>query len=83
MKADGKIILVTGGANGIGRAMCERFAAEKAGQIFVADVDFAGAQTVANQIGGTALRLDVSDEQAVQKAVGEILRDCGYIDLVC
>lgn len=83
MNVKDKIILVTGGANGIGRALCERFAAEGAGKIFVADLDFDSAQTVANSIGGRAFKLDVSDETQVKTVVAEILRETNQIDLVC
>jgi NAD(P)-dependent dehydrogenase (short-subunit alcohol dehydrogenase family) len=83
MNVRDKIILVTGGANGIGKALCERFAAEGARKIFVADVDAANAQAVAKQIGGAAFRLDVGNETEVKTVVAEILRDAGQIDLVC
>jgi NAD(P)-dependent dehydrogenase (short-subunit alcohol dehydrogenase family) len=78
-----KIILVTGGANGIGKALCERFAKEGAKRIFVADVDFENAQKVSQTIDGKAVRLDVSDEAEVKKIVAEILEEFGQIDLVC
>ncbi|MDQ3129911.1 MAG: SDR family oxidoreductase [Acidobacteriota bacterium] len=83
MNVSNKIILVTGGANGIGRALCERFAAEGAKKIIVADLDYENAQTVADAIGGKAIRLDVSDEAQVKTAVEEILYEFGRIDLVC
>ena len=83
MNVSNKIILVTGGANGIGRALCERFAAEGAKKIIVADLDYENAQTVADAIGGKAIRLDVSDEAQVKTAVKEILNEFGRIDLVC
>jgi len=83
MNIKDKIILVTGGANGIGKALCERFAAEGAKKIIVADLDFENAQAVADEIGGKAVQLDVSDEAQVKAAVEETLNEFGQIDLVC
>ncbi len=83
MNVKDKIILVTGGANGIGKALCERFAAGGAKKIVVADLDFKNAQVVADEIGGKAVRLDVSDEAQVKTATEEILNEFGKIDLVC
>jgi len=78
-----KIILVTGGANGIGKALCERFAAEGAKKIIVADLDSANAQKVAADINGFAIELDVSDEARVKQTIERILNEFGQIDLVC
>ena len=78
-----KIIFVTGGANGIGKALCERFAAEGARKIIVADTDFANANKVADEIDGLAFQLDVSDEAQVKQVVSRILTEFGQIDLVC
>ena len=83
MNVENKNILVTGGANGIGRALCERFAADGAKKMYVADIDYETAQTVAGKIGGEAIRIDVADETNVKTAVEEILSDCGHLDLVC
>lgn len=83
MNVKDKIIFVTGGANGIGRALCERFAVEGAKKIIVADIDFENAQTVADAFDGKAIRLDVSDETQVKSAVEETLSEFGQINLVC
>lgn len=83
MNIKDKIILVTGGANGIGRGLCERFAKEGARRIFVADLDFEGAKAVAETIGGKAFKLDVSDEVNCKSVVDEILSETGRIDLIC
>lgn len=77
-----KIILVTGGANGIGKALCERFHAEGAEKIFVADIDFENAERVAEAVGGKAFRLDVSDEANCKLVVEEILKESGRIDFI-
>ena len=83
MNVKGKIIFVTGGANGIGKALCERFAGEGAKKIIVADLDYENAQTVADAVGGAVVRLDVSDEAQIKTAVEEVLSEFGQIDLVC
>jgi NAD(P)-dependent dehydrogenase (short-subunit alcohol dehydrogenase family) len=82
MKIKDKIILVTGGANGIGKALCERFHAEGAEKIFVADIDFENAERVAESVGGKAFRLDVSDEANCKLIVEEILSEAGRIDFI-
>ncbi|MGH8973954.1 MAG: SDR family NAD(P)-dependent oxidoreductase, partial [Acidimicrobiia bacterium] len=54
MKLAGSVAVVTGGASGIGRALCRRFAAEGA-SVVVADLDGAGAAAVAAEVGGRAV----------------------------
>ena len=49
-----KVVIVTGGANGIGRALCERFHQEGARKVVVADLERDNAQTVAATIDGDA-----------------------------
>ena len=83
MNVRDKIILVTGGANGIGKALCERFAADGARKIIVADLDFENAEKVAARIDGNAIELDVGNETEVQSAVENVLSEFGQIDLVC
>ena len=59
MELRDKVVVVTGGASGIGRALCERFAAEGARGVVVADRDKEGAKKVAAQCGGLAITTDV------------------------
>ena len=73
MKLTDKIILVTGGANGIGKALCKRFHADGAAKIYAADIDFETAENVAEAVGGKAFRLDVANEENCQNVVKEIL----------
>jgi NAD(P)-dependent dehydrogenase (short-subunit alcohol dehydrogenase family) len=82
MKLEGKIILVTGGANGIGKGLCERFASEGARKIIVTDIDLEKAAAVAESVGGLAYRLDVSREEEVTNVVADVLEKFGRIDVV-
>ena len=83
MNAKDKIILVTGGANGIGKVLCERFHADGAEKIFVADLDFENAEIVAESVDGKAFKLDVANEANCKQVVTRILDEAGRIDLVC
>ncbi|MGW2218187.1 SDR family oxidoreductase [Nonomuraea sp. NPDC001684] len=67
MRVRDKVIVVTGAAGGIGRAMALRFAAEGAAGIVLADLDESGARAVADEIGDrvVAVRADVSVESDV------------------
>ncbi len=78
-----KIIIVTGGAHGIGRALCERFASDGARHVIIADIDEAAAQAVATRFNSTALRCDVSCEMDIQALVAHTLDAHGHIDLFC
>jgi NAD(P)-dependent dehydrogenase (short-subunit alcohol dehydrogenase family) len=55
MNLAGKIVVVTGGAQGIGAALCERFAREGAKAVVVADINGPGAVEVAIKVGGEAV----------------------------
>jgi NAD(P)-dependent dehydrogenase (short-subunit alcohol dehydrogenase family) len=78
-----KIIIVTGGGNGIGRALCRRFAVEGAKAIVVADINAAAARHVADEIRGDAIATDVSREDEVKRLVAQTIERHGAIDLFC
>jgi NAD(P)-dependent dehydrogenase (short-subunit alcohol dehydrogenase family) len=78
-----KIIVVTGAASGIGRALAQRFAAEGAKKVVCADVNEAGAKATADGIGGAAFRVDVSKEAEIERLIETVERDIGPIDLFC
>jgi len=78
-----KVVVVTGGADGIGRALCRRFAAEGARMIVVADVNAEGANAVAAEIGGWAIATDVARQDEVVRLVEAVTERCGGIDLFC
>ena len=83
MKSQDKVVVVTGGANGIGRALCRRFAAERARGVVVADLDAEGAEMVAKEIGGLAVTMDVSSEADIVRLVALAIGAFGPIDLFC
>jgi NAD(P)-dependent dehydrogenase (short-subunit alcohol dehydrogenase family) len=78
-----KIIVVTGAASGIGRALAQRFAAEGAKTVVCADVNEVGAKATADGIGGAAFRVDVSKEAEIAGLIETVERDIGPIDLFC
>jgi NAD(P)-dependent dehydrogenase (short-subunit alcohol dehydrogenase family) len=83
MRIEGKIVVVTGGANGIGRALCRRFAADGAKTVVVADIDAAAAIRVAGEIGGIAIVANVAKEQDLVELVRQVTDNYGEIDLFC
>lgn len=85
-----KTVVVTGGATGIGRALVLAFASAGARGIAVADLDEAGAQSVAAEAVSIApgcqafgCRTDVADAQAVQALADEATRRFGQVDVFC
>jgi NAD(P)-dependent dehydrogenase (short-subunit alcohol dehydrogenase family) len=83
MEIDGKVIVVTGGANGIGRALCRRFALEGAKAVTVVDIDEKGARAVADEINGLAIECDVRKEEEIIHVVRQTELKSGPIDLFC
>jgi len=83
MQIADKVVVVTGGAHGIGKALCERFAKEGARGICVADLDEAAGAEVARSISGLFVRCDVSDEAQIQAVIAQTEQRFGPIDLFC
>ncbi|MFL6834525.1 MAG: SDR family NAD(P)-dependent oxidoreductase [Xanthobacteraceae bacterium] len=82
-EAEGDVIVVTGGANGIGRALA-RAAAQAGAQVVVCDVDEPAMAALSDISGISTRRLDVSDRAEVFAVLGEVERQFGKIDgLVC
>jgi NAD(P)-dependent dehydrogenase (short-subunit alcohol dehydrogenase family) len=83
MEVADRVVVVTGGARGIGRALARRFASAGAETVIVADVDADGAWAVAREFGGMAIRCDVSSETDVEQLVEKVQIAKGRIDIFC
>ena len=83
MQIDGKTVVITGGGNGIGRALARRFATDGAGGIVVADLDGDAAETVAAEVDGVAVTVDVTDPTGNEEIVGLAEQRFGPVDLFC
>ena len=86
--AQGKVVLVTGGAGGIGRAAARQFAAQGAAHVVVVDLDAEGARVTADAINSdepqpraSAVAVDVTDEAAVMSMVDGIVARHGRLDV--
>ena len=83
MQLTDSIVVVTGGASGIGRALAWRFTTEGARHVVVVDIDADGARRVAAEVGGTAMTADVGVGSEVARVVDETEAEVGPIDLFC
>jgi NAD(P)-dependent dehydrogenase (short-subunit alcohol dehydrogenase family) len=76
----GRVVLITGGAGGIGGAMAAEFAA-LGDRVVVCDIT--GSGTASDLRGLDARHLDVADEHGVDTVLGQIIADYGTIDVLC
>jgi NAD(P)-dependent dehydrogenase (short-subunit alcohol dehydrogenase family) len=83
MEVADRVVVVTGGARGIGRALSRCFASAGAETVIVADIDADAAWTVAREIGGMAIRCDVSRETDVIQLIEKVETAKGRIDIFC
>jgi NAD(P)-dependent dehydrogenase (short-subunit alcohol dehydrogenase family) len=83
MEVEGRVIVVTGAARGIGRALARRFASAGASGVVVADINSAGAEAVAEEISGTPVACDVTVEDSVAGLVAKAVSTYGRIDVFC
>ncbi len=83
MRMQDKVVLITGGAAGIGKATAARFVEEGA-RVVICDVDQAAGEAAAAELGPRVrfYRVDVSDRQAAQEWVDAVLDDYGRIDVL-
>lgn len=83
MEVRGKVVVVTGAANGIGKALVERFAAAGAAHVAGADLDGDGARAVAEGVGGSGYRTDVGREEEIVALCDAVEAAHGRIDIFC
>ncbi|HEY1510292.1 MAG TPA: SDR family NAD(P)-dependent oxidoreductase [Solirubrobacteraceae bacterium] len=76
-------VVITGAGSGIGRALALRFAGEQPRALVLADVNESAVQAVAEEVGGLAVRTDVSSEQDIRALVERAREFGGPIDLFC
>lgn len=83
MRLKDKVAIVTGGASGIGKAMCKAFAAEGAA-VVVVDLDGQKGKDAAKEIGGKSISLqaDVTSSASMNKMAEEVDREFGRIDIL-
>ncbi|MAK93278.1 MAG: sorbitol dehydrogenase [Gammaproteobacteria bacterium] len=81
MKLAGKVALVTGGARGIGRAICEAYAAAGA-MVVAADINEDDAHKTAKAVGGMAVAMDVANMDSISAGIAAIEAEYGGIDIL-
>src|SRR3954467_7265054 len=82
MKLEGKVVIVTGAANGIGRALARAFRNERA-VVIAADLDPAVTNTGATDTGEPGVQADVSKESDVVQLVNAVTQKHGRVDVFC
>ena len=83
MQLKDRIIVVTGAASGIGRAMAQRFAKEGAKLVVCSDLNGAGVRKVASEVGGVAFETNVAKEDDIRSLIERVEAEHGPIDLFC
>ncbi len=83
MRVHEKVVVVTGAARGIGRALAERFVQEGARAVVAADVDAEAVAATADEIGAHAATADVTSEEEVNGLIEDTESRFGAIDLFC
>ena len=83
MKISGKVVVVTGAASGIGKALAARFAREGARGVICADLNESDARSVAAGVGGLGVRCDVAQEGDMNSLVVAALEKYGAVDIFC
>ena len=81
-RLEGRVAVITGAASGIGQAMAVRFAAEGA-NVVVGDMDVAAGESVASDVGGLFIPVNVTDADQVKNLYAQAAQHYGGIDIAC
>ncbi|MFB6167178.1 MAG: SDR family NAD(P)-dependent oxidoreductase [Candidatus Nanohaloarchaea archaeon] len=79
MDVEGMSVVVTGGSSGIGRAIAKRFVEEEA-DVVIGDIDEEKGERVAEEIGATFVKCDVSEYGQVESLVERAVEENGKLD---
>jgi NAD(P)-dependent dehydrogenase (short-subunit alcohol dehydrogenase family) len=80
-RLDNKVAIITGAASGIGRATAQRFSAEGA-KVVVADLSENEGTALANEIGGTFVKVNVADEESVKAMYASVVETYDGVDIL-
>lgn len=83
MEIKDKVVVVTGGGSGIGKALVSRFLDDGAQAVIASDIDEQGARRTAEETGCIAMTTDVSREDDVRRLIEDTEDKVGPIDLFC
>src|SRR5690554_3067964 len=83
MEIKDRIVVVTGAAGGIGKALAIRFAQAGAKTVVCADLDQQGAEATAAEINGVARKVNVASEDEIKALIDDVESELGPIDLFC
>ena len=83
MELNSKVVVVTGGASGIGTGLCRRFREEGVRALIIADLNGEAVAALADELEAVGVTLDVRDEAAIAAMVSEVEAQFGQIDLFC
>jgi len=83
MHLQDKVVVITGGSGGIGRAMAKAFLNEGAKAVVLADLDKQLVQAAAQEIGCEGIACNVIKEDQIKSLVDDVLNRHGCIDLFC
>ncbi len=83
MDIKGQVVVVTGAASGIGRALARAFAAAGAARVVCADLNLIGAEETASEINGLAIEANVSREADIAALIDRTEAEAGPIGIFC
>ena len=83
MDINGKRVVVTGAAGGIGRALAEAFKNEGATFVLIADIDGEKASITAEELGFKSMQIDVGKENEIESLISFMNQEVGGVDIFC